>query len=124
MTASHVFMFVVGLVVGALIYRQARRHVALRILESVRVISLGACDDPSCNRLHVLYVHDSPRIKSDGELHFTVEANPSVMRAIRGLAQESAWGEVHTVPHLVYSDSKDDPGKSPKEDEQHRRQRR
>src|SRR5271163_2797508 len=101
-------MFVFGLIVGALLYRHVRRYVALRMLESVRVISLGACDDPSCNRLHVLYVHDSPRIRSNGELHFTVEANPSIMRAIRGLAQQSAWGEVCTVPHLVDPDAKDD----------------
>jgi len=108
-TAAHICMFVFGLIVGALLYRQARRFFALRVLESVRVISLGACDDPNCNRLHVMYVHDAPRIKSDGELHFTVEANPSVMRAIRRLAQESAWGEVRAVPHLVYpDDAKDD----------------
>jgi hypothetical protein len=109
MTSSHLCMFVFGLIVGALFYRQARRYFALRLWDSVRVISLGACDDPSCNRLHVMYVHDSLRIKSDGELHFTVEANPSVMRAIRGLALQSAWGEVRVVPHLVHPDiSKDD----------------
>ena len=112
MTATHVCMFVFGLIAGALLHRHVRRYVALRMLESVRVVSLGACDDPSCNRLHVLYVHDSPRIKSDGELHFTVEANSSIMRAIRGLAQQSAWGEVRTVSHLIYDpdakDAKDD----------------
>ena len=102
MTASHVCMFAFGLAVGALFYRQARHYFALRLWESVRVISLGACNDPNCNRLHVMYVHDSPRIKSDGELHFTVEANPSVMRVIRDLAQQSSWGEVRAVPHLVY----------------------
>lgn len=105
---SHLCMFAFGLIVGALIYRHARHYFTLRLWESVRVVSLGACDDPTCNRLHVMYVHDSHRIKSE-ELHFMAEANPSIMRAIRGLAQQCDWGEVRTVPHLVDPNiSKDD----------------
>lgn len=107
MTALYVCMFVFGLVIGALLYRHAHRFFMRRFWESVRVISLGACDNVSCDRLHVMYVHDSRFIKSDGELHLTVDANPSVMRAIRGLAEQCGWGEVRVVPHLVVGNEKD-----------------